>query len=122
MTPVRLELAALRSRVKHSTTEPLSHCAPHILNYKNIKQHKSASFFTRFIKVQPRISFKGIAQTMKLCECKCIKAVIPRILYYIQSANYNHQATVNAEIFSRILYSRIALKDIFTKFKIATCA
>ena len=29
MMPVRLEPAALRSRVKHSTTEPLrSHCAP----------------------------------------------------------------------------------------------
>ena len=35
MTPVRLELAALQSRVKHSITEPLRSPLLHMLTIKN---------------------------------------------------------------------------------------
>ena len=51
MTPVRLEPAALRSRVKHSTTEPLRSQLDMISNY--------------FTVTQKMLLLRGIAPTAK---------------------------------------------------------
>ena len=48
MRPVRLEPAASRSRVKHSTTEPLSSIIPTINIYAHIDR-KLVFFFIQFV-------------------------------------------------------------------------
>ena len=49
MTPVRLEPAASRSRVKHSTTEPLGS-----LKKKMIENYPACKEFVRFVALRPK--------------------------------------------------------------------
>ena len=58
MTPVRLEPAALRSRVKHSTTEPLRSLAHlfRILKSSKIEFHESASLLPQVLCLKDYIS------------------------------------------------------------------
>ena len=82
MTPVRLEPSALRSRVKHSTTEPLRSQFVCVFDREFVCEGQEVSVLERdhnavtLDRIKPAVPRSRVKHSTTVCVCVCLRGCV----------------------------------------------